>query len=143
MDTGASFWIVDNVKQAGHDSDIMTLGNQKCIGAIPDFSRSPIRIRVVVRALCRLEVIPKRSDPDPRACVKKYLMVASFSWLLEDVIIKGINEYRFSSRPIQIVNQLFEDKTIIIPRRRVNEKNSDDGFMLLIIEARKELNLTL
>lgn len=54
-----------------------------------------------------------------------------------------MKEYRFSSSPIQIVNQLLDERTINIPKIRVKAKKIDESFRLLIIEARKELNLTL
>jgi hypothetical protein len=45
---------------------------------------------------------PKRSKPDPIAWAKKYLMAASVSRLLENAVINGIKDKRFSSSPIQI-----------------------------------------
>mgnify|MGYP001822812058 CR=1 FL=1 len=38
---------------------------------------------------------------------------------------------------------MFEEITMIIPRSSVMEKKKEDNFKLLIIEIRKELNLTL
>lgn len=140
---GAIFWIEDKIRHIGHEIDDITLGNQKCIGAIPVFNSKAIRIIIEVVVYEIFIIIPNKSKPEPKACTKKYLIAASFSWLWTEFIIKGMNEYKFNSKPIQIVNQLFDDSTINIPRIRVKAKKIDESFKLLIIEARKELNLTL
>jgi len=49
-----------------------------------------------------LEKAPRRSSPDPIACAKKYFIAASFSRFIEELVMRGIKDRRFSSRPIQI-----------------------------------------
>ena len=45
---------------------------------------------------------PKRINPDPKAWARKYFIAASFSWLRDLKVIRGINDIRFSSNPIHV-----------------------------------------
>lgn len=64
---GAIFWIEDKTRHIGQEIACITLGNQKCIGAIPVFNR---RARKRITEVIVFEVfiiIPNKSRPDPKA----------------------------------------------------------------------------
>lgn len=89
---GAVFWIVAKIKHIGHDKEFIIAGNQKWHGAAPNL----IRIATISIAVAWFEnsikIDLKSIIMDARACVKKYLIEASFSWLIEDWRISGIKE---------------------------------------------------
>lgn len=114
--------MVDKTQHIFHLMLFITIGNQKWHGAIPSFIRTLIR-RNIEPILNRWEVSALISkSPEASAWKRKYLMAASFSWLDLDVKRRGTNEYKFNSRPAQIVIQLFDDRTTITPNSRVKEK---------------------
>lgn len=81
--SGAIFCHVDRMKQFVHDSDDITDGNQRWHGAAPSFRRSDV-IRIIIASLLFTTVLiimddPSRSNIDPRACDRKYLIAASVS----------------------------------------------------------------
>ena len=52
---------------------------------------------------------------EARAWVRKYFRAASDDFKLFISFIKGINANKLISRPIHILNQLFEDMVMVVP----------------------------
>ena len=79
MNIGISFCQVLKIRHGNHDSLAITLGNQKCRGAAPSFSKR----LVVNKSKGNIEakkdegeekrIILNRSSADPIAWAKKYL----------------------------------------------------------------------
>jgi hypothetical protein len=64
--------------QGAQGRALITLGNQKCIGATPAFNR---RAKIIIKNEFLKEEeakVPIRRRPDPVACAKKYFILASF-----------------------------------------------------------------
>ena len=100
----------------------MTEGSQKWQGAIPNFIiRLTINIAEVLGEAGERAAVSKIAEAS--AWIRKYLIAASFSWLVCVSVIRGIKEYKLSSRPIQIDSQLLDVNVIIIPRMRVAENS--------------------
>lgn len=116
IDSGAIFWMVLRIKHDHQEIDDITDGNHIWHGAIPSFIIIAVIIIMVINHdvwLIHISLVDRRSRLEPSAWIRKYLIIASDSWKLEVLIISGINDNIFSSRPIHINNQLLEDKTII------------------------------
>ena len=139
IDIGAIFWIVVKIKQKDHGSAFITGGSQKCLGAIPSFIKILIN-RNIVQFKGVKNIVADRRITDAKAWIKKYFIAASFSWFCLFCRIKGIKEYKLSSRPIQIDIQLFDVSVIIRPSNKVNENNIEYGFERNCIKIRKESN---
>lgn len=121
IDSGAIFWIVLRIKQDHQEIDDITDGNHIWHGAIPSFMIIAVIIIMVMSHdvwLIHISLVDRRSRLEPSAWIRKYLIIASDSWKLEVLIISGINDSIFNSRPIHINNQLLEDKTIITDEGR-------------------------
>lgn len=65
--------------------------------------------------------------PDPKACGRKYLIIASDSWFGCDIIIIGIKDIKFSSNPAHIINQLLLEIVINVPTIRVDKNKNSIG----------------
>jgi adenine C2-methylase RlmN of 23S rRNA A2503 and tRNA A37 len=63
------------------------------------------------------------------ACVKKYFNEASEDIKLFVLIIKGINDNKLISSPIQAPNQEFAEIVIKVPLIRVNINSNFDEFL--------------
>lgn len=85
----------------------------------------------------------RRIRIDAKAWTKKYLTAASFSWFKEDCRRRGINEYKFNSKPIHIDSQLLAVKGKNIPRIKVKENKVVTGFnKKRFIKIGEELNFS-
>jgi len=100
------------------DREFIILGNQKWQGASANFIIKLIVNRIDEKGEYRAREAVKRR-PEAKAWIIKYLMAASFSWLMLDCRRRGIKEYMLISRPIQTTNQLLEVTEIKVPRRSV------------------------
>lgn len=60
---------------------------------------------------------------EARACVRKYFNDASDENRLFNFIVKGINDNKLISNPIQTLNQDDEQILIIVPRNNVDKNN--------------------
>jgi hypothetical protein len=112
---GASFCHVASTKHAVQDIDVITDGNQKWNGTIPSFS---IIAEVRIRFICgrdedHCEILLISITLEPNAWAIKYLIVASVSWLLLDMVIIGINLNMLTSIAIHKNSQLVLDIAII------------------------------
>jgi hypothetical protein len=113
---GASFCQVTRIRQFSHDNEVITEGNQKWQGAVPNLKSKAI-IRVVQAIKWGKEGYHKENlniniSAEPRACARKYFTAASVSWFICEETIKGINLIRFSSILTQINSQLDLEMTI-------------------------------
>ena len=65
-------------------------------------------------------LIPRSINIDPRACDKKYLIDASVSWFVFDLIINGINLNMLISNIIHAINQfgLIIVNTVLVTSNR-------------------------
>lgn len=109
---GAIFCHVDRSIHNGHEILLITKGNQKWHGAAPILINNAVKIRKPLifslftidesENIINLLNAPNKRIPEPIACAKKYLTAASVSRIIDDLVTNGINERRFSSKPIQI-----------------------------------------
>ena len=129
-----SFCHVDNVRQSGQEIEFITLGNQKWHGTIPAFiMRASIdKLTGIVAMLVGMkdvrDILHKNILP-PQHWARKYLMVASVSWLWVDKVINGRNDIRFNSIPSQIIIQLALERDSKVPRIIVDEKRNKWGMV--------------
>ena len=75
---------------------------------------------------------------DPKAWIKKYFSAASEVYILVLDVIRGRNDNKFSSRPIQAVNHEVEDIAIMTPRVSVLKKVI---FLRVIVTIKKRSKL--
>lgn len=68
-------------------------------------------------------MIKKRRILDAKAWIKKYFKEASEEYRLLIFIIKGINDNKLISNPIQILNHEEEEILIIVPKIKVLKNN--------------------
>lgn len=114
---GASFCHVARIIHINHDRDVITEGNQKWNGAIPNLSIiDAIRIRFMngVDDEDQCDSLDISISLDPSACAIKYLMVASVSWFVFEFDIRGINLSMLISIDIHRNIQLVLDIAIIV-----------------------------
>lgn len=116
----------------------ITPGNQKWNGAAPLFNR---RAEEINRFLCfikntlfilskiNIKITANRKTEEAKAWVKKYLREASDDIKLFVLIIKGINDNKLISNPIQAPNQEVEETVIRVPLIRVIKNKSLDEFL--------------
>ena len=113
---GANFCQVVKIIQDTHDIEVITEGNQKWNGAIPNFSKmADIKIIFTscVDKIVHWAILDISISLDPRAWAIKYLIEASVSWFDLDWVIKGINLNMLISIAIHKKSQLELDKAII------------------------------
>lgn len=110
----------------GQSREPITAGNHQWHGAVPSFIKRAIIVQKLVtgglKMVCvgiRLADVITRIIIDAQAWVIKYFIISwdLSRWGLLDII--GKNERRFSSNPIHIITQLFEEIEIIVPINRV------------------------
>lgn len=98
---GASFCHVDRIKHDIHEIEDITRGYHMWQGAAPSLIiMDMIKIMCIgvdVRELHQRDILDRSINLDPRAWAKKYLMAASTSWFVWDLMIRGINDIRFNS----------------------------------------------
>lgn len=117
IDIGASFCIVLRIRQDHHEIDVITDGNHMWHGAIPSFITIDAIISIddsVGKLGVIIMIVASRSNLDPIAWIRKYLIIASNSWNFDEFTITGMKDNMFSSSPIHMVSQLLDDKIIII-----------------------------
>lgn len=120
---GAIFWIVIIIEICGHIKPFITWGNQKWKGAAPNFNKSAEHsIEYAKFQLFNLNNTEKIIIDDPRAWIKKYFKAASEEYWLFFLIIIGIKDIKFNSRPIQAPNQDTDLIEIKVPVSRVATK---------------------
>lgn len=112
-----------------------TSGSQKCSGARPSFSASPIIAIVVAIGWDRwvmlhspinqaLVVLANRIVAAAVACVRKYLVVASTARGWWCWAIRGIIARVLISRPIQAKSQCELAKVRVVPRPKLNRNTA-------------------
>lgn len=74
-------------------------------------------------------ITENKSEADANACVKKYFNEASVDKELLLSIIRGINDNKLISKPIQAPSHAFEEIEIIEPLINVNINNILDEFL--------------
>ena len=125
IERGPSFCQVDKIRQFIHDNEDITEGNQKWHGAIPSFNKIAVMmmydgciiidgIHMVVEAI-RIRLLPS-------AWIKKYLVVASFSWNLFEFNMSGINLIKLISNPHHRNSQFLLDIIINVLRIRIEDE---------------------
>lgn len=101
----------------------MTCGNQKCKGAPPNFNtNAPNIVATANSAWNNIKEAVNTTNEDPNAWIKKYFRLASDEYWLFFVIIRGIKERRFNSKPTQAPNQEEDEIVNPVPSNSV-EKN--------------------
>jgi len=119
IDRGANFCHVDKIKQEIHDMDAMTDGNHMWHGTIPSFKIKEIRSRYIEIFLNGWSLFIHIADDiinnslEPSAWARKYFSMASDSWNLFDLIIRGINDSILISRAAHVISQLLLEIAII------------------------------
>ena len=94
----------------------ITWGNQKWVGAIPDFTPRAIRIRLLKEFILlkgenlKVEILPKIKIDEASACVKKYLIEASEIAGEERIRIMGIKDIRLISRAKHEISHKNEER---------------------------------
>jgi hypothetical protein len=108
---GAIFCHVARIIHKGQEILLITAGNQKWQGAAPNFKRRAQKIKEEPGLIIRFGAeniisvnTPNKRRPDPMAWARKYFIAASLSRFMDDLVIKGTNERRLSSKPIQTYN---------------------------------------
>lgn len=105
----------------------ITIGNQKWKGAIPIFIiKEDKKIIFIIelnfskdfKFIIVNKIIKKSKILEANAWVKKYFNEASEEYKLFDFIIKGINDNKLISKPIQTLNQEVEE--ILIKEPKIN-----------------------
>lgn len=122
---GANFCQVIRIKEFSHDKPSITLGNHKWKGALPNFN---IILEVIIIDSYSIFIILKlklylimniidlnKKIIDANTWVKKYLIADSEDKIFLLSIIRGINDNKLISNPIQIPNQEDEERVIIEP----------------------------
>lgn len=93
MINGANFCHVARIIHISHDRDVITDGNQKWNGAIPSLSRiDAIKIMFIngIEDEAQWAILDISINLEPNACAIKYLMVASVSWFVFELDMRGI-----------------------------------------------------
>ena len=112
--------MVISVSACGHSIPSRVGGNQKWNGAEPALSskaadNGPENVWIFI-IIITAEI---RSTVDPSAWIRKYFKAASEEYWLFFIKIKGINESKLSSSPIQAPNQEFAETEIRMPSTKV------------------------
>lgn len=76
-----------------------------------------------------IKITANKKIAEARACVKKYFSEASEDIKLFVLIIKGINDNKLISNPIQAPNQEFDEMVIKVPPTKVIKNNNLDEFL--------------
>lgn len=122
---GAIFCHVNRITAFVHLNPSITSGNQKCIGAAPNFVSNAVLIIVInvkfTRGLINSSVdnniitaVNKISEA--MACVIKYFIAASDANTFFFSENKGITESKLISRPIHILIQEYDEIAIVVPK---------------------------
>lgn len=134
--SGPSFCQVDNIKQVSQWDDDITWGNQKWKGAAPSLIRRLIisirNIIVEVADIYQIDVEYISSMLEPRAWIRKYLIVASVSWFVSDDEIIGIKDNILISSANHINNQFELLITIKVLITKVDVISSLNGKVVNI-----------
>ena len=130
---GPNFCQVDRRKQASQWVEDITWGNQGWKGAAPNLIRSlnisNVDIVVDARDMYHMDIEYISISLEPRACIRKYLIVASVSWFDFEVERIGINDIMLISRASQVNNQLdllIASKVLVIRVDSINVENGKD-----------------
>lgn len=73
---------------------------------------------------------------EAHAWARKYFTADCVSFLRDEAIIKGINDIKFNSRPIQIRSQLFDDIDTSVPSNSVEVNRKMCGIEDIIKDER-------
>ena len=131
--SGANFCHVARIIHANQDIDVITEGNQKWNGAIPNFN---IIADNRIRFICGIDLVDQWAklviniSLDPRAWAIKYLIAASVSWLDLEFVISGIKLSMLISIDIHRNSQLVLDIAIIVLMRREDIMSSKKGLFV-------------
>lgn len=128
---GAIFCHVIKIKAFIHINPSITLGNQKWKGAAPLFSNNEEHIITLLKdelfdwidkgkLFKYIIIIVNNKTADPIAWIKKYLREASVDIKLLS-LIRGIKDNKLISKPIQALNQEFDETVIIVPNIKINK----------------------
>jgi hypothetical protein len=80
--SGANFCHVARIKQDSHDSDVITDGNQKWNGAIPNLTKIAATNSLFIKFIDDVDhcaILAINMILEPNACAIKYLIAASVS----------------------------------------------------------------
>lgn len=130
---GANFCQEARIEQEIHDSEVITEGNQKWKGAIPNLS---IIADINKRFIDCIDEVDHWANLDisimldPNAWAIKYLMAASVSWLVFELVIIGINLNILISIDIHRNIQLDLDSAIIDLIIKVDEVINMNGLFM-------------
>lgn len=148
INRGIIFCQVDNKMQIGQLESLITEGNQKWVGAAPNFVENPRVINIKDMGwliknslLCMMGVDEIKIKEEPRAWAKKYFVALSVSWLVLDEVIRGIKDIIFSSRAAQRIIMFLEEHamSVLITILDLNRKMNG---MFECIRQRKESNFS-
>ena len=96
----------------------ITWGNQKWVGAIPDFTPRAIRIKLLKELILlkgenlKVEILAKIKMDEASACVRKYLIDASEIAGEERIKMIGIKDIKLISKANHEISHEDEEKTI-------------------------------
>lgn len=119
--------------QVNQDIDVMTDGNQKWNGAIPNLRRiADIRIRFINGIVLddQWAILVISISLDPNAWAIKYLIDASVSWLVFEFDINGINLNMLISMAIHKNSQLVLDSAMIVLIISEDSVNNINGLLV-------------
>lgn len=145
---GANFCHVIKIKLFIHEIPSITLGNQKWKGAIPLLIIKVVeKVQIIIVSIklkkilfmINNKIIQNNKLLDAKAWIKKYFNEASVDNIFSLFIIKGINDNKLISNPIQILNQFIELILIIVPLNNENKNNSLKEFFK--IKKKRNRNL--
>lgn len=130
INIGAIFCHVSSVSVVNHDRFIVTFGSHQWHGGMPSFISSLVvrRISIIVGACIisgddfgnTASNMVQRMIIEAVAWVMKYIIDGLVSWLFE-VVMRGMKDSIFSSRPIHIITQEDAEIDIRVPKIRVDE----------------------
>lgn len=111
----------------------ITIGNQKWNGAIPVFIIKEeakiilifeLKFKSIFHSIKKEnKIIENNKTLEAKAWVRKYFNDASEENKLFNFIVKGINDNKLISNPIQILNHDDEQILIIVPKNNVDKNN--------------------
>lgn len=125
IERGAIFCHVTRSMQVVHEELIITEGNQKWHGNLPNFKVIEDKSRIQIRCFIDVyeyhkPILENNNIEDPRAWAKKYFIAASVSWDNDDLKIKGINLSMFNSIATHTISHLDLEIAISVLRSKVD-----------------------
>lgn len=136
---GAIFCQVDRIIHGIHDNEVITDGNHKWHGTIPNFINRDISNKIYI--ICDGNILVFHSDVDiissvidAIAWIRKYFRIASDSWNLLEEFIIGKKDSILISNAVHVINQLLLDITIIVLNLKVMYVININGDVIINIK---------